>query len=450
MRKLLYIGLLTLFVIGLFAWGNWERAGKQRLSYALEAGYQNNFYNLVSHVEQSRILLGKSLISGSPKHNILYLTEIWNRAADAQNSLAALPITEVNMASTRKFLNQLGDYCFTLARAEANGRQLSNKDYEKLKYFYDETGRLSENLHEIETNFNQDGFRWTDAAVNTDWLKSAQAAPKKDLANFVDIEKRIQGLPTLIYDGPFSDHLELKKPLGLSGKNLVSSEAAAEAQKFLSFSKEQNYRIIRTSQVNGKIPAFNFILNPNQSKGLISVDVSKKGGHIITVLNNRTIGSKKISLEEAEDKANQFLKENGYQYMLPTYRITQDNSLVITYVYCQDNVVIYPDQLKVKVALDNGEIVGFESFSYLMAHHARKIPKAKLTERDVKARINPNVVVESMRQAIIPLENGKEVFTYEVKGVLRQEQYLIYINALNGDEENILKVMQQPGGNLVL
>jgi spore germination protein len=41
--------------------------------------------------------------------------------------------------------------------------------------------------------------------------------------------------------------------------------------------------------------------------------------------------------------------------MIPTYSLRYDNIAVINYVYTEDKVVIYPDQIKLKIALDNGE-----------------------------------------------------------------------------------------------
>jgi spore germination protein len=136
--------------------------------------------------------------------------------------------------------------------------------------------------------------------------------------------------------------------------------------------------------------------------------------------------------------------------MIETYSIRQQNSQVISYAFTQNNVVIYSDLIKLKVALDNGEIIGFESFGYLMAHHQRDIPEAKLTPEEAKAKINPRVRVEDVRKALIPLNNGQEVFTYEISGKLNEDHYLIYINALTGDEENILQVVQQPEGRLAI
>ena len=135
MKRQLMAVLAVVLVAGLISWGFWERSNKERLVNALEANYQREFYNTLSHVEQARVLLGKSLVTGSPKQKIIYFTEIWNRTNDAQYSLSQLPLKEVNLSASRKFLTQLGDYTYTLAKREAEGKNLTEKEYDQLLQF---------------------------------------------------------------------------------------------------------------------------------------------------------------------------------------------------------------------------------------------------------------------------------------------------------------------------
>ena len=50
---------------------------------------------------------------------------------------------------------------------------------------------------------------------------------------------------------------------------------------------------------------------------------------------------------------------------------------MIPFVPVKGGVRIYPDLVKVSVALDNGEIVGFEAMGYLMAHQRAKDPRSR-------------------------------------------------------------------------
>ena len=56
---------------------------------------------------------------------------------------------------------------------------------------------------------------------------------------------------------------------------------------------------------------------------------------------------------------------------------TRWNRKPINYAYVQNNVVIYSDLIKVKIALDNGEVLGIESTGYLNNHTTREYLKCK-------------------------------------------------------------------------
>lgn len=56
---------------------------------------------------------------------------------------------------------------------------------------------------------------------------------------------------------------------------------------------------------------------------------------------------------------NYYMKENGF--------------ITVNYAYKQDDVVMYADLIKVKIALDNEEVTGLETTGYLNCHYDREI-----------------------------------------------------------------------------
>ena len=46
--------------------------------------------------------------------------------------------------------------------------------------------------------------------------------------------------------------------------------------------------------------------------------------------------------------------------MKATYKMNYEDNIVINYVRILDNISIYPEQIKVKIALDDGSITGLE------------------------------------------------------------------------------------------
>ncbi|KKM09321.1 hypothetical protein SY88_19325 [Clostridiales bacterium PH28_bin88] len=446
MRRWL-LAALALVLLATAGWGYWERLNKTRLAYALEANYQREFYDVVGQVEQVEVLLAKSLAAGSPRQRVLYLTEVWSRASDAQSSLAQLPFKDVNLSASRKFLAQVGDYSHSLARSIAGGGGLSADQLAQLSRLHTEVGQFSRELHDTEAKMARGGFRWIDS-----WTKQPTRVALAEggmLDGFVNTEKRMEEMPNLVYDGPFSDHLERRVPQGLQGPNVTKDEAVKTAREFIDVPEQANYRVTSTGVASGPIPAWQVWFQGPDNEG-VTVDVSKQGNRVVWLLDSRVVGQPQLRGDQALERAQEFLKARGYDTMVPTYSIRQQNSQVIVFADKQGDVLIYPDQVKVKVALDTGRVNGFDAVPYLMAHHERQLPAPRIKEQEVRRKVNPSLKVERVRPALIPLDGGKEVLTYEVKAMLGNDPFLVYINALTGEEEQILKVVELPGGQLVM
>lgn len=165
---------------------------------------------------------------------------------------------------------------------------------------------------------------------------------------------------------------------------------------------------------------------------------------------NREVNEEKISKEEAVKIGKKYLEELGFQNMQESYFLTQENIITINYLYKQENVLIYPDLIKLKIALDNGEILGMETTGYLNSHTERENLKPMISKEEAKEKINPKLNIYTESLAIIPTEWKTEILCYEFKGKIDETEFLVYINAQNGREENILVIKETPGGILTM
>jgi spore germination protein len=263
------------------------------------------------------------------------------------------------------------------------------------------------------------------------------------------MEGKFSEYPSLIYDGPFSENVIEGKPKGLNGEDINLDKAKDKAKKFIGADKIG--KIVETSSGKGKINTFGLEAIPkdNDRSKSISIDITKKGGYPLWMLNPRVIPAKKLTDQQASDKARKFLKEQGFGELTETYFLKNDNTTTITFIgVTKEGVLIYPDLLKVKVALDNGEIVGFDAYQYLMSHTKRDVKKPKLTEAEARKNVSQKIKVERVKLAIIPMPGNKEQLCYEFKGKYNQNDYFVYINADTGSEENILRIIKDEGGTL--
>ena len=106
--------------------------------------------------------------------------------------------------------------------------------------------------------------------------------------------------------------------------------------------------------------------------------------------------------------------------------------------------------IKVKIALDNGEILGIETNGYLNSHHIRQDTEPTISKETAKASLNTRLDIQSEELAIIPTEWKTEILCYEFKGKIDETEFLVYINAQNGREENILVILETQGGILTM
>ena len=166
--------------------------------------------------------------------------------------------------------------------------------------------------------------------------------------------------------------------------------------------------------------------------------------------HNRDVTTEILSQEEAEASANKFLEEKGFTNMKKTYFIKNSGIITINYAYQQNDVTVYPDLIKVKVALDDGEILGIETTGYLNSHTERTLAEIKVTKEEAREKINKNLVIESEGLAIIPTEYQTEIMCWEFKGKVDDREFLVYINVETGKEEDILVVLNTGEGTLTM
>lgn len=165
---------------------------------------------------------------------------------------------------------------------------------------------------------------------------------------------------------------------------------------------------------------------------------------------NRDIDAEVISQDDANKIGKEFLESKGYSNMKETYFLKQDGIVTINYAYTQNDVTVYTDLIKVKVALDNGEILGMETTGYLNSHEVRQIPTPTITLEEAKSHLNKKLELTGEGLAIIPTEWKTEIFCYEFKGKVDDTDFLVYINAETGKEENILVIINTPNGTLTM
>lgn len=445
-HKALVVVSAMLILSVFFGYNTW----KERKQYQtfLQNTYQREFREMVSDVENIKVLMDKSEVTNSTVQSNALMTQIWRQSLSAAENLGQLPISHNALSKTAKYLSQVGDFCYTISKQNAANKMMDKEQFDQIGKLKDYSGKLLDELYVMEKQVAQGDIRFGEMR------KKGKLILKRASENAVDVkfgkmDETFTDYPTLIYDGPFSENVTGVKPKGLDGEKINKEKALEVAKKFLGADKVGEIK--QVSSGNGVIHTYGLEATPigGEKNYQINIDVTKTGGHVLWMLSSRDVLEKKLSNKEAAEKAKEFLKKQGYGDLVESYYLNEDHTTMMTFIgVTKEGVLLYPDLLKVKIALDNGEVVGFDSYHFLMSPKNRKDLTPKLTEAEAKAKVTQRLEIDRVKLAVIPLPGNREALCYEFKGKYKENDFFVYINAENGNEENILQIIKEENGTL--
>ncbi|NQS76850.1 MAG: germination protein YpeB [Peptococcaceae bacterium] len=445
------IGFLALIFVG--SWGYNQHLANRGLENFLNNKYQRAFYDMTTQVQNIEVLLSKCMVAYDPRLDTLLLMDIRQQAAFAQSNLGQLPLNDALAGRTAKFFAQVGDYAASLSNQVGRGNAIDGGHWETLNNLYQQSLELNQELQGMQYKMAQNNFYFAELIHQT--RKNLQKKPDT-LAHtdFQALDQRMQQYPALIYDGPFSEHLEKFEPWNLRGVAEINpNEAHDKALSFIDKQYAVDCQATVTGSTGGRIPSYRVEVSlagaDDGHRALL--DISKKGGKLVWLLNARPVGGQSLDINAARQKARDYLRNSGFGDMQATYFLQHENLVTFNFAALQDGVTLYPDLIKVTVALDNGEVTGVETSGYLMSHRKRDLPTAGISREQAQAGLNPRLqVVKGGSLVLIPLGAEDEKLVYEFQGKLGEDNYLVYVNALDGREENVLKLIEGPDGILTM
>ncbi|WP_078432759.1 germination protein YpeB [Metabacillus halosaccharovorans] len=427
------IGILSVAVLGSAYWGYKEHQEKNAVLIQAENNYQRAFHDLSYRVDQLHDKIGATLAMNTRQSLSPALADVWRITSEAQSDVGQLPLALMPFNKTEEFLAGISDFSYRAAVRDLEKDPLTEKEYETLKSMYTKAADIQNELRSVQNLVLDNNLRWMDVEL-------ALASGQKQADNTIidglkTVEENVKGYSETDFG---ATQTSMKTENGfekLGGKEISKKEAKEVAKKFV----ENEVTDIKVTE-NGEGSDFGFYsvsMDDKEQKVDINMDITKKGGYPIYLVQNREIKNKEISLNQATDHATEFLKKHGFEDLDLFESAQYDNIGVFTFVSILDGVRVYPDAIRMKVALDNGEVIGFSARDYLAAHKQREIPSAKISKDEAAKKLNPSLDVQEDRLAIIVNEFGEEVLCYEFLGTIENDTYRIFINADNNTEEKV-------------
>ncbi len=432
-------GVLALSTIGLGIGVGITQNSAMNYKNDLENVYNNNFYNLLDSVNNLDNKISKTLSSESGStYQRKMLLEASRNASEAEISVSQLPLSHSEVQDTIKLINQISGYTSTLAEKMVGGQSLSQEEVETLEKIQRSIVDLKAQLSDFEKKLNR-GYSIIDSSKDVSEDINSFTRSLTNLKNN-DVE-----YPTMIYDGPFSDSVVNSKVKGLTGQAVSKSQAGENIKKYFKTSADIEYE----GETKGRFETYNFRVT-NADNERLYVQVTKIGGHILTISGAGRDGENNIDMEGAKDIAIKFASDNGIENGEVVWSDSIENDVYLNIAPKQGGIILYPDLVKVKVNMTSGTIVGYDATTYFTNHIDRSLSKGSLSLSDAKGKVPSNFEIVQSRLVLSPLDYNREVVCVEVEADNDNSTYYFYFNASNGNLENVLKVIETDNGNLLM
>ena len=434
MIRNIVIGVLAIGVIGLSVFAYNSNKEKENFLTSVENNYQRAFHELTYHMDLLHDHIGTSLAMNSKDSLSPQFVEIWKVTSEAKGNVSQLPLDLVPVHDTEQFLHDVGNFTYETSIRDLDDEPLNKEEIQTLEDLYEQSAEVKDNLRKMQHVTLNDGLKW----VEIDQLLADGSEEEHEI---IDGFKEV--------DGHITKFSEQNNPLLQTAKNednkygllkeKKESEESIEKKVRHLFSIEEDQPLTVTkSEQDAPIQTYSFTSELDDL--YMYVEMTENGGYPLSLLIDRDVNEATVSLYDGQIKAEKFLEDFDFETM-DLYETQQFQNIgLYKFVHVQNDVRIFPDTVSVKVALDDGEIIGLQAYDYVRNHHNRNIEKPKLSKKEAEKEIHENIQIEEDNLAIVENDRGDEILAYEFIGTMNNETYRVFINAESGAEEKIEKL----------
>ncbi|MFJ7933432.1 PepSY1/2 domain-containing protein [Sporosarcina sp. NPDC096371] len=388
MKKVIFVLVYSLAALSIFSIG--KAAENEQLAIALSGQYASKMTDASEKLEELDTAVKKTLLFKESDGSEKAREDIWRLSSDIKNSVSSLPLDQSFSTSWLNYLGRLGNY------AKEADRAADNEEYHKVM------AQASNNLRKLADEWEVATVGMISGRLSMDdWRNRLDSTDKgHDWAGMGTAVKQYteSDFPLTASE---SDSMKKRDLRDLSDEKVTSDEAVDRFKQL--FPSVSNEIIgVESSKPGSPYPFYHIRFAENQSIGY--VDITEKGGHVLSFLSERPFGKESLPFEDIKKKAEKFLLDAGYKDLV--YEESRENNTAWHFVYVrvepEYKAKIFSDVIHLKVAKDNGGIVGLDASEYIRKEKTKSQP---ITEKDWKKFFHSGVTV--VKEELAYVENDR-------------------------------------------
>lgn len=417
--------ILSYAVAVLIVFSVYTNHSNEALERTVHAQYTEKLTNASEKLTYLQRAVSQSLLFKDQQAFTTELDNIWRLSSDIRTSLASLPLDRDVSNKWMTYLGKIGNEAKRTAvtqDVESWQKKMINVSH-NLQQLSDAWAVATTIYYEQDGNFK----KW-----------QAETAKEQTANRFSGVSKALKtynesDFPLTTSESDWKKKQELKE---LNDQDISKKEAITKLGKYIPSLKNATIAV-SDSKKDAPYPFYHLQFHEDIRLGY--ADITVKGGHLLSFLMERPIDDAKISQQQVLEKAKQIVKNIGFEDV--QYVESRENHQVwhVTFarVHPQNKALIYADAVQLKLAKDNGELLGVNAMEYIQKE---QLKPQEIKPIDWKKFFSKDTVIE--KQRLIYTDNGQfeQRLCYEVLAVRDGKQLETFRIVIDTENHQVLKV----------
>ncbi|WP_153732204.1 PepSY1/2 domain-containing protein [Sporosarcina obsidiansis] len=427
MKRMIFILTYAFIVLGIYSFGKTQE--NEQLSIALQTQYSKSISDSSQKLGELEEAVKKSLLFEDKKSSAKEREDIWRLSSDIKASIASLPVDESFSTAWMNYLGRLGNY------AKESTEQGNSDEY------YAVIQKASDNLSELSNEWQVATSGMLSGKMSIKNWENRLSGTTEEETKWSKMGQSIKQYGEAVFPLTASETDAQKKKELRNIKDAKISEDEA-IQRFKNLLPEVSNDVIAAekSRKGSPYPFYHIRFSQNSSIGYI--DITQKGGHILSYLVERRMGKPTKSYEELLQMANQFLEKAEYKDVV--FEEARENDVAWHFVFIRENpdngAKVFSDPIHIKMAKDNGEVLGVNTSEYIRKEQLKPQPIRPVNWKEF---FRPDVKI--MKEELAYVENNQleqrlAHYLTVVSNEKKQETYKIVIDT---DTLEVIKTEKQ-------
>lgn len=413
------LGVTTLALATTVTVGAVEMNNTKQGMMAANKGTMYELTGVIEHVDDD---LDRIRVSASPLQQQRILTDLLVQARIAETDLEKLPIMMNEDQNITQFINRTAMECERMLAKLRNGGTLSEKDMQALESLY-------KTNHAIRQELDQLSEKLTDKDL-TAYMKGKECILKDTL-------NRLESLTLKENRAAMEErHAPTPRAEAVDG-HIDGAQAVERCKQYFSKYNIQDFQCVGETSTRA-YSAYN-VQGYDDNGTMLFAEIRQQDGALVGFDYYEECNEEHFDMENAERIAEEFLESLGYDEMEVVRFRNMGSTAEFTYVYEEDGVVYYPDEIRVKVCRTRGVVTGMDASKFLQNHRGRDALNVKITLETAYKKLNKKLTVDTSRLAVVRTVRGERA-AYEFLCSYQDAKYFVYLDAESGEEIAIINV----------